>query len=328
MGARHGHPGPAGRPAPPAGAPGRRRPVRWPWRSCCPVVLDIGHVYLMSQVCIFAVIALSLTILTGWGGQVSLGQFGLVGVGAVVAARLGIERAARAAAAARRGGDRGRRRPRRAPRAAGARPLPGRQHPRLRAVHAGDGAGHAVLDHAARAPPGLHRAARSPVDPRVAHRRFFGLSLSSERTFAWFTLGVLVLSIWMVMVWRDRGVARRLVAVRDNEVAAAAAGIPIVRTKILAFALSGFMAGYAGVCLTFADQRISVEHVRAGGVDPGHLDGRDRRARLDPRRGARRALPGRVCRPSSAPRRPSSSSPAASGSWPSSSTCPAAWPSC
>ena len=62
----------------------------------------------------------------------------------------------------------------------------------------------------------------------------------------------------MVMAWRDRGVARRLVAVRDNEVAAAAAGIPIVRTKILAFALSGFMAGYAGVCLTFADQRISV----------------------------------------------------------------------
>ena len=52
-------------------------------------MLDIGHVYLMSQVCIFAVIALSLTILTGWGGQVSLGQFGLVGVGAVVAARLG-----------------------------------------------------------------------------------------------------------------------------------------------------------------------------------------------------------------------------------------------
>ena len=69
---------------------------------------------------------------------------------------------------------------------------------------------------------------------------------------------MLVLSIFMVMAWRDRGVARRLVAVRDNEVAAAAVGIPIVRTKILAFALSGFMAGYAGVCLTFADQRISV----------------------------------------------------------------------
>ena len=82
--------------------------------------------------------------------------------------------------------------------------------------------------------------------------------MASERSYAWFTLVVLVLSVLMVMVWRDRGVARRLVAVRDNETGAAAAGVPIVRTKILAFALSGFMAGYAGVCLAYADQRISV----------------------------------------------------------------------
>ena len=34
-------------------------------------------------------------------------------------------------------------------------------------------------------------------------------------------------------------------------------GIPVVRTKLLAFALSGFMAGYAGVCLAFADERFS-----------------------------------------------------------------------
>ena len=34
-------------------------------------------------------------------------------------------------------------------------------------------------------------------------------------------------------------------------------GIPVVRTKLLAFALSGFMAGYAGVCLAFATERFS-----------------------------------------------------------------------
>jgi len=32
--------------------------------------------------------------------------------------------------------------------------------------------------------------------------------------------------------------------------------VPVVRTKLLAFALSGFMAGVAGVCLTFALERI------------------------------------------------------------------------
>ncbi len=61
----------------------------------------------------------------------------------------------------------------------------------------------------------------------------------------------------MVRLWRDRGVARRLMAVRDNEIGAAAMGVPVARTKLLAFALSGFIAGYAGVCLAFATERIS-----------------------------------------------------------------------
>ena len=68
---------------------------------------------------------------------------------------------------------------------------------------------------------------------------------------------VLLVSIFMVRVWRDRGVARRLVAVRDNEIGAAAMGIPVLRTKLLAFGLSGFMAGYAGVCFAFAAQQLN-----------------------------------------------------------------------
>ena len=54
-----------------------------------PLLLNVGNNFLFSQVCIYAVIALSLTVLTGWAGQVSLGQFGLVAVGALVAAHLG-----------------------------------------------------------------------------------------------------------------------------------------------------------------------------------------------------------------------------------------------
>jgi branched-chain amino acid transport system permease protein len=222
-----------------------------------PAVLDIGHVYLMSQVCIFAVIALSLTILTGWGGQVSLGQFGLVGVGAVVATRWGasvplvlllpLGGVVTAIVAV----------------------LVGLPALRVRGLYlAVSTLGFALLMQATvlATPcwtvPLVHRQVCTGLpDPQstlVSTPTLFGLSLSSERSYAWFTLGVLILSVLMVMAWRDRGIARRLVAVRDNEVAAAAAGIPVVRTKILAFALSGFMAGYAGVCLTYADQRISV----------------------------------------------------------------------
>ena len=51
-----------------------------------PFVVGVGHSFLMSQICIYGVIALSLTVLTGWSGQVSLGQFGFVAVGADIAA--------------------------------------------------------------------------------------------------------------------------------------------------------------------------------------------------------------------------------------------------
>jgi ABC-type branched-subunit amino acid transport system permease subunit len=97
----------------------------------------------------------------------------------------------------------------------------------------------------------------NPASTLIGRPTLFGLSLSSERAFAWFSLGILLLSIFAVRVWRDKGVARRLVAVRDNEIGAAAMGIPVLRTKLLAFGLSGFMAGYAGACFAFATQRFS-----------------------------------------------------------------------
>ncbi len=222
-----------------------------------PLVLDIGHTYLMAQVCIFAVIALSLTVLTGWGGQVSLGQFGLVGVGAIVAARLGAHLPLVVLLVV--GGMAG----------ALVAVVVGLPALRVRGLYlAVSTLGFAllmqttVLATSCWTVPLVHRQVCTGLpDPQstlLGAPSLFGISLADQRTFAWFTLVVLVLSVLMVMVWRDRGIARRLVAVRDNETAAAAAGVPIVRTKILAFALSGFMAGYAGVCLAFADQRIGI----------------------------------------------------------------------
>jgi ABC-type branched-subunit amino acid transport system permease subunit len=96
-----------------------------------------------------------------------------------------------------------------------------------------------------------------PQSTLIARPTLFGLDLSSERAFAWFSLAMLIVSVLVVRVWRDRGVARRIISVRDNEVAAGSAGIPVVRTKLMAFALSGFIAGYAGVCFAFATERFS-----------------------------------------------------------------------
>jgi branched-chain amino acid transport system permease protein len=109
--------------------------------------------------------------------------------------------------------------------------------------------------------PGLHKTLctglPNPASTLISRPTLFGLNLQPERAFAYFSLALLLLSIFAVRMWRDHGVARRLVAVRDNEIGAAAMGIPVLRTKLLAFALSGFMAGYAGVALAFATERFS-----------------------------------------------------------------------
>lgn len=222
-----------------------------------PLFIGTGNNLLMAQICIFGVIALSLTVLTGWAGQVSLGQFGFVAVGSVMAAHLGgsvplilllpLAGVVTAVVAVVVG-------------------LPALRMPGLYLAVSTLGFAvfmqQTVLSTPCWTVPLIDRRVctglPNPVSTLIAPPSFFGISLASEQTMAWFSLAVLVLSILMVRVWRDRGIARRLVAVRDNEQAAAAMGIPVMRTKILAFALSGFIAGYAGVCYAFALQRFDV----------------------------------------------------------------------
>jgi ABC-type branched-subunit amino acid transport system permease subunit len=224
--------------------------------AALPLLLNVGNNYLFSQVCIYAVIALSLTVLTGWAGQVSLGQFGLVAVGALMAAHLGgsvplplllLYAGAVTALVAIIVG------------------LPALRMPGLFLAVTTLGFAifmqEAVLATPCWTVPGIHKTLctglPNPASTLIGRPTLFGLNLNSERTFAWFSLAILLLSIFAVRVWRDKGVARRLVAVRDNELGAAAMGIPVLRTKLMAFGLSGFMAGYAGACLAFSTQRFS-----------------------------------------------------------------------
>jgi ABC-type branched-subunit amino acid transport system permease subunit len=221
-----------------------------------PLALNIGRTYLFSQICIYAIIALSLTVLTGWAGQVSLGQFGLVAVGSLMAAHLGnslplpvlllLAGAVTAVVAIIVG-------------------LPALRMPGLFLAVTTLGFAifmqEAVLATPCWTLPLLHKTLCTglpdPASTLISRPTLFGLHLQSERSFAYFSLVLLLLSIFAVRMWRDHGVARRLVAVRDNELGAAAMGIPVLRTKLLAFALSGFMAGYAGVALAFATERFS-----------------------------------------------------------------------
>jgi ABC-type branched-subunit amino acid transport system permease subunit len=223
-----------------------------------PLVVSTGQSFLISQMCVYAMIALSLTVLTGWGGQVSLGQFGLVAVGADIASHLGgsvpvifllpLAGLVTAVIAVLVG-------------------LPALRVSGLYLAVSTLGFAVFMQTSVLATPcvtlPFIHRTfctgLPDPGSTLISRPTLFGLQIFSERAFAWFSLIVLVLSVLMVRVWRDKGIARRLIAVRDNEVGAGSGGTPVVRTKLLAFALSGFIAGYAGVMLAFATERFSTD---------------------------------------------------------------------
>src|SRR5204863_32707 len=53
-----------------------------------PYFKTAGNSFLLTLVLIFAVVGVGLTMLLGWGGQVSLGHFAVVGLGAYITAHL------------------------------------------------------------------------------------------------------------------------------------------------------------------------------------------------------------------------------------------------
>ena len=76
---------------------------------------------------------------------------------------------------------------------------------------------------------------------------------------AFVIFGAIVLALCAIAVanMRRSGAGRRFLAVRANERAAAAAGINVSRTKLLAFALSAAIAGIGGLMLGFKQVEVS-----------------------------------------------------------------------
>jgi ABC-type branched-subunit amino acid transport system permease subunit len=221
-----------------------------------PLVLDNSRTFLVSRIFVFAVVAVSMTVLTGWSGQLSLGQFALVAAGAVVAARLvghvpvllllPLGGAVGAAVAV----------------------IVGLPALRIRGLYlAVTSLGLALVMQVSvlstpcwKAPVfGWHACTGLPDPASTLIRRpsLFGVSLVSQRAIYYLCAAVAGLALLVARVWRDRGLARNLIAVRDNEAGAAAMGIRVMRAKLLAFVLSGFLAGVAGVCFALVTERFN-----------------------------------------------------------------------
>jgi branched-chain amino acid transport system permease protein len=80
----------------------------------------------------------------------------------------------------------------------------------------------------------------------------FGIQFSGPLGRYLFSLTIVAL--FTLFTWRlvNTQTGRNFIAVRDNETAARVIGVPVLRTKLLAFALSSFIIGVAGVLWAFA----------------------------------------------------------------------------
>jgi ABC-type branched-subunit amino acid transport system permease subunit len=94
----------------------------------------------------------------------------------------------------------------------------------------------------------------------VSAPTLFGVSLNSvtgARAFGLFVLAVFLLAALGVALIRRSPLGMRFLAIRANERGAAAAGISIVRTKLVAFALAGAIAGLAGGLMAYQALNVS-----------------------------------------------------------------------
>jgi ABC-type branched-subunit amino acid transport system permease subunit len=110
----------------------------------------------------------------------------------------------------------------------------------------------------------------------LAPRPILGpVDLAGQRAYFVFALLILAVVVWLSGNLLRSGLGRRVVAMRDNEASAAAFAVPLVRTKLLAFAAAGFVAGVAGAVYGHGLQNVSVSDfpVANPGLQAGAIDG-------------------------------------------------------
>jgi ABC-type branched-subunit amino acid transport system permease subunit len=101
------------------------------------------------------------------------------------------------------------------------------------------------------------------------------IDLAAQRSYLVFAIVVLGGGAWLATSLLRRAPGRQIVAVRDNEATAAAFGVPVVATKVLAFAVAGFLAGVAGAVYGHGLQSLTVNDfpVSSPGLQIGAVDG-------------------------------------------------------
>jgi branched-chain amino acid transport system permease protein len=95
-------------------------------------------------------------------------------------------------------------------------------------------------------PPGFGQWLSSNVGLPVSYLRKTGTYVNFVTLMFWTALALLLITIFCSIRLRDSRLGRAWIAIREDEVAAAAMGIPLMRTKTWAYASGAFFGGVAG----------------------------------------------------------------------------------
>lgn len=220
-----------------------------------PVVLRVDYVLKASALLAFTVIGLSLVVLTGWAGQISLGQMGIVAIGAATSATctqrwnldlsLGLVVGALAGSLAAF--------------AVGVPAL------RLRGLYLAvtTFAFGLAVQYWLLSDQFFGWFPRS--DQRIERLPLFGrIDLSTPTRFYVFSLVVTVSVYGAVRGVRHSRTGRVIVALRENELAAQSMAVPIVRAKLTAFVMSGAIAGLGGAMYAHLNQSFVIASYGTG----------------------------------------------------------------
>ncbi len=93
------------------------------------------------------------------------------------------------------------------------------------------------------------RQSISPIDPIDLPLQSPFDSALNLRPYYWTVFGLVLVVLFVNLRLRDSKLGRAWIALREDEVAAASMGVPLVKTKLLAYATGGAFGGIAGAFL-------------------------------------------------------------------------------
>jgi ABC-type branched-subunit amino acid transport system ATPase component/ABC-type branched-subunit amino acid transport system permease subunit len=210
---------------------------------CVPLLTTNATATKLTGTMGFIIVGLSVVIITGLAGQLSLGQFAFAGIGAVVSFEVARRSGSYVQAFAYAGFV-----------SAAVSVALGIPALRIRGLLLAVTTLSFALSMSSHflQQDWLLGAGREVGRPIVN-----GYELTSGRSYYFVGLATLVVALWLASNVRSGGIGRRLVAVRDNEDAARAFTVPAGAVKVQGFALAGFLAGVGGAMYGHAQSILS-----------------------------------------------------------------------